>query len=324
MMVPPLRNDTVTRNQTKLVSIVTPCFNEVMNVEAMTKSIAEIMQPYAYEYEHVWIDNASTDGTADKLRKIAAEDKNIKVILNRRNFGHIRSPFHGFLQASGDVVITLSSDFQDPPELIPEFLAAWEDGHEAAVAVKRTTKEGLFIGTLRKIFYSLLSRISETDQIQNYTGFGLFDKSIVESIRRFDDPYPYFRGMLAEIGVKPKVVLFDKPQRLAGESKSRPLILYDLAMLALTSHSLIPLRISTFLGLAFSFLSFLLAVLYLVLKIFYWDSFDAGLAPMLIGQFFIGGIILFSIGIIGEYIAVMMRLIRSSPRVFEAERINFD
>ena len=324
MMVPPLRNDTVTRNQTKLVSIVTPCFNEVMNVEAMTKSIAEIMQPYDYEYEHVWIDNASTDGTADKLRKIAAEDKSIKVILNRRNFGHIRSPFHGFLQASGDVVITLSSDFQDPPELIPEFLAAWEDGHEAAVAVKRTTKEGLFIGTLRKIFYSLLSRISETDQIQNYTGFGLFDKSIVESIRRFDDPYPYFRGMLAEIGVKPKVVLFDKPQRLAGESKSRPLILYDLAMLALTSHSLIPLRISTFLGLAFSFLSFLLAVLYLVLKIFYWDSFDAGLAPMLIGQFFIGGLILFSIGIIGEYIAVMMRLIRSSPRVFEAERINFD
>ena len=324
MMVPPLRNDTVTRNQTKLVSIVTPCFNEVMNVEAMTKSIAEIMQPYDYEYEHVWIDNASTDGTADKLRKIAAEDKSIKVILNRRNFGHIRSPFHGFLQASGDVVITLSSDFQDPPELIPELLAARDDGHEAAVAVKRTTKEGLFIGTLRKIFYSLLSRISETDQIQNYTGFGLFDKSIVDSIRRFDDPYPYFRGMLAEIGVKPKVVLFDKPQRLAGESKSRPLILYDLAMLALTSHSLIPLRISTFLGLAFSFLSFLLAVLYLVLKIFYWDSFDAGLAPMLIGQFFIGGLILFSIGIIGEYIAVMMRLIRSSPRVFEAERINFD
>ena len=186
MMVPPLRNDSVTRNQTKLVSIVTPCFNEVMNVEAMTKSIAEIMKPYDYEYEHVWIDNASTDGTADKLREIAAEDKSIKVILNRRNFGHIRSPFHGFLQASGDVVITLSSDFQDPPELIPEFLAAWEDGHEAAVAVKRTTKEGLFIGTLRKIFYSLLSRISETDQIQNYTGFGLFDKSIVESIRRFD------------------------------------------------------------------------------------------------------------------------------------------
>ncbi len=324
MMVPPLKNDSVKHNQTKLVSIVTPCFNEVMNVEAMTKSIAEIMQPYEYEYEHVWIDNASTDGTADKLREIAAEDKSIKVILNRRNFGHIRSPFHGFLQASGDVVITLSSDFQDPPELIPEFLAAWEDGHEAAVAVKRTTKEGLLIGTVRKIFYGLLSRISETDQIQNYTGFGLFDKSIVESIRRFDDPYPYFRGMLAEIGVKPKVVLFDKPQRLAGESKSRPLILYDLAMLALTSHSLIPLRISTFLGLVFSFLSFLLAVLYLVLKIFYWDSFDAGLAPMLIGQFFIGGIILFSIGIIGEYIAVMMRLIRSSPRVFEAERINFD
>lgn len=324
MMAPPLRNDPVTRDQTKLVSIVTPCFNEVMNVEAMTKSIAEIMKPYDYEYEHVWIDNASTDGTADKLREIAAEDKRIKVILNRRNFGHIRSPFHGFLQASGDVVITLSSDFQDPPELIPEFLAAWEDGHEAAVAVKRTTKEGLFIGTLRKIFYSLLSRISETNQIQNYTGFGLFDKSIVESIRRFDDPYPYFRGMLAEIGVKPKVVLFDKPQRLAGESKTRPLILYDLAMLALTSNSLIPLRISTFLGIAFSFLSFLLAILYLVLKIFYWDSFDAGLAPMLIGQFFVGGIILFSIGIIGEYIAVMMRLIRSSPRVFEAERINFD
>lgn len=323
-MAPPLRNDPVTRDQTKLVSIVTPCFNEVMNVEAMTKSIAEIMKPYDYEYEHVWIDNASTDGTADKLREIAAEDKRIKVILNRRNFGHIRSPFHGFLQASGDVVITLSSDFQDPPELIPEFLAAWEDGHEAAVAVKRTTKEGLFIGTLRKIFYSLLSRISETNQIQNYTGFGLFDKSIVESIRRFDDPYPYFRGMLAEIGVKPKVVLFDKPQRLAGESKTRPLILYDLAMLALTSNSLIPLRISTFLGIAFSFLSFLLAILYLVLKIFYWDSFDAGLAPMLIGQFFVGGIILFSIGIIGEYIAVMMRLIRSSPRVFEAERINFD
>lgn len=314
----------MTNNKTKLVSVVTPCFNEVMNVEAMTKSIAEIMKKYSYRYEHIWIDNASTDGTADKLRKIAASDKRVKVIINRRNFGHIRSPFHGFLQANGDVVITLSSDFQDPPELIPELLAAWEGGHEAAVGVKKTTKEGRLIGALRNVFYVILSKISETEQIRNYTGFGLFDKSIVEAIKRFDDPYPYFRGMLAEIGVKPKVVLFDKPRRLAGESKARPLILYDLAMLALTAHSLIPLRISTFMGLAFSFVSFLLAVLYLVLKTLYWDTFNAGLAPMLIGQFFIGGIILFSIGIIGEYIAVMMRLIRSSPHVFEAERINFD
>ena len=308
----------------KLLSVVTPCYNEEENIDLVYTRVKSVLEKLGdYNYEHIFIDNCSTDGTISVLKQLAATDKRVKVIINARNFGHIRSPYYALLQAKGDAVISVVADLQDPPELLEKFVKKWEEGYKIVIGVKNKSKENPVMNSIRKLYYNLMKRFSEVDQIKNFTGFGLYDKEIIEILKLFKEPSPYFRGLIAEIGFDRAEIEFVQPRREKGKTKNNFYTLYDLAILGFVSHSKIPLRISVFLGFGLSVLSFVSAVGYLVYKLIFWDRFQVGIAPLVIGLFFFFSVILFFIGIIGEYIGVIYTKIMDRPLVIEKERINF-
>ena len=311
----------------KKISIVSSAFNEEGNVEVLYEKVKEQMVKLAdkYDYEQIVLDNASTDGTAKKLREIAAKDRNFKVILNARNFGHIRSPYYGMLQANGDVVINMVSDLQDPPELIPEFIKKWEEGNKIVVGQKTQAEESSLFFMIRKFYYWLLNKVNDTgaDLITNFTGFGLYDREVVEELKKIDDPYPYLRGLVTDLGYQRDVVQYKQPLRKRGITKNNFYTLYDMAMIGFTNHSKVPLRLAALGGFVLSALSLLLAFVYLVLKLLYWDRFPMGTAPILIAVFFFSSMQLFFIGIIGEYLGAVLTQVLHRPLVIEKERINF-
>lgn len=309
--------------QRRLISIVTPCYNEEENIDELFQRIAAVMAPLHYDYEHIYIDNASTDNTVKKIKNIAAQDKRVKLIVNARNFGHVRSPYYGILQSRGDACVVIASDLQDPPEMIPEFIKKWEEGFKTVLAVKPESQESSAMFFLRKVYYRFITRISEVPLVKNATGAGLFDRVVVDILRNINDPYPYFRGLLSEIGFPIATVPFKQPRRRRGVTKNNFYTLYDIAMLGITNHSKIPLRLMAMSGFLLSFLSLLVALIFFVAKLIYWNSFQLGSAPMLIGIFFFGAIQTFFIGVLGEYIGSIHTQVRNMPLVVEIERVNF-
>lgn len=276
-----------------------------------------------YRYEHIFIDNASKDSTVSILRSIATDDRNVKVIVNARNFGHVRSGYHAILQARGDAVIAIACDFQDPPELIPDFLRRWSEGARVVLGIKESSDESGVFYRLRDSYYRLLARIADIELVRQSTGFGCFDQSVIEALRHIDDPYPYFRGLLAEIGHEPSLVPFRQPERKRGLSSQNFYTLYDLAFLGIVNHSKVPLRMATMAGFGLALLSLLVAFGYLGYKLLFWNQFSVGIAPILIGFFFLTSVQLFFIGIVGEYIGSIYTQVRHHPHVFEKERINY-
>lgn len=309
----------------KLISIVTPCYNEEENVDALYGRIQSVFAFLPeYCYEHIFIDNASTDRTVEKIKRLAASDPKVKVIVNVRNFGHIRSPVHALFQAKGEAIVCLASDLQDPPELITDFIAKWEEGYSVVAGVKPKSKETPLMFLVRRFYYKLISKISDVPLLQNFTGFGLYDRTVIEIIRKLEDPYPYFRGLISELGFPVAQIPYVQPKRIRGITKNNFYTLYDIAMLGITSHSKIPLRMATFFGFCIGGMSFLLAMGYLVYKLLYWENFQLGTAPLIIGFFFIASVQLFFIGILGEYIGAIHTQVLHRPLVIEKERINFE
>jgi len=313
----------MTKND-RLISIVTPCYNEIDNIEELCQRVATVMAAQPYEYEHICIDNCSTDGTVEKIKEIAQQNKRIKLIVNVRNFGHIRSPYYGIQQSNGDACILIASDLQDPPEMIAEFINKWEQGYKTVLAVKPESEESSVMFGLRKAYYRLLARISDVPLVQNATGAGLFDRAVVDILRSIQDPYPYFRGLLCEIGFPIATVPFKQPRRKGGVTKNNFYTLYDIAMLGITNHSKVPLRLMTISGFLLALFSLLVAFSFFIAKLLYWDSFQLGTAPLLIGVFFFGAIQAFFIGLLGEYIGSIHTQVRNMPLVIEKERINFE
>ena len=310
----------------KLISIVTPCYNEEENVEELYTRVKKVMETDLknYQYEHIFIDNASTDQTVGILKKLAKDDNNLKIIVNSRNFGHMRSPVHGMLEAKGDAVISIVSDLQDPPEMIVDFVEKWEEGNDIVLGIKATSEEENIMFKIRELYYGLLTKLSEIEVFKNYTGFGLYDKQVMSAIGKLNDPYPFFRGMVAEVGYKVTKIPYDQPVRIKGITKNNFYTLYDIGMLGIINNSKVPLRIAVFSSLIIGIFSFLIALGYFVAKILYWDSMDMGIAPLIIGGSFGFSILLFFIGIIGEYIGAIYTQVLNRPLVFEKERINFD
>jgi glycosyltransferase involved in cell wall biosynthesis len=307
-----------------MISIVTPCYNEEENVEVLHRQIVEAMAKIPkYEFEHIYIDNASTDKTISTLRKMVAKDHRIKVIVNTRNFGHIRSPYYGLLQAHGEVVICMASDLQDPPSLIPQFIKKWEEGFKVVMGVKTRSDESKILYKLRTLFYKSLARLSDVQLVENFTGFGCYDQQVIEILRQMNDPYPYFRGLIADIGFPTAKIEFTQSKRKHGATKNNFYTLYDMAMLGFTNNTKIPLRLATMLGFLVSLISFLIGLFYLVYKLVNWQNFQLGSAPIVIGLFFFGAIQLLFLGIVGEYIGAIYTQVLHRPLVIEKERINF-
>ena len=307
----------------KTISIVTPCFNEAENVEELYLRIQATLKGMPFNIEHIFIDNSSTDETVNILKVLASKDKHVKIIVNSRNFGHIRSPYYGLLQGSGEAVIILSSDLQDPPELIPEFIHKWEEGYKVVIGVKTKSKEfGLFY-FLRSFYYRVLRSLSDVRLIDNYTGFGLYDQNVIEILRTINDPYPYFRGLIADIGFEMAEIAFTQPRRERGLTKNNFYTLYDMAMLGVTNYTKVPLRLATMFGFLSALVSFLIGFAYLIYKLIFWYQFSLGSAPLVIGLFFLGSVQLLFLGIVGEYIGAIYTQVMHRPLVIEKERINF-
>lgn len=277
-----------------------------------------------YSYEHIFIDNASTDQTFTVLQELASYDTNVKVIRNTRNFGHIRSPFHALLQARGDAVISLMADLQDPPELLADLIAEWEKGTAIVIAVKTSSHESGLMYWVRTQYYKIINRLSDIDTYEHFTGFGLYDSKVIEMLREFRDPYPYVRGMVAEIGLPHVEIQYQQQRRKRGKSKNNFYTLWDLAMLGITTLSKVPLRMVTFAGFAGSVLSVLIGMAYFAYKLLYWREFSVGIAPLVIGFFLLGSLQLVFMGIIGEYIGNIQTQVQNRPLVFERNRINFE
>lgn len=308
----------------KLISVVTPCYNEEQNVAEVYRQVKNVFEDLPqYKYEHLFIDNASSDKTVMILRELAKNDSNLKVIVNVRNFGHLRSPFYGILQARGDAVILVVSDLQDPPEMIKTFIKKWEDGYKIVVGVKPKSQENWLMASIRRMGYRSIAKISETPLIRNFTGFGLYDRSFVDMLGKLDDAYPYFRGMVSELGYSVIEIPYTQPKRKYGITKNNFYTLFDFAMLSLTSSSKVPLRIMTIFGFLLSLISLFFAMIFFILKLFFWKYFILGLAPILIGMFCFFSVQLFFIGMIGEYIAAIHTQVLKRPLVIEKERINF-
>jgi glycosyltransferase involved in cell wall biosynthesis len=309
----------------KLISIVTPCFNEAGNVEELHARILRVReQMHGYRFEHIFIDNASTDDTVSLIKQIIVRDTSVRLIVNARNFGHIRSPYYGILQSAGDAVVCMASDLQEPPELIPEMIRAWENGFRVVAGIKNGSQESKAMWLIRSSSYRLARRMADVTLLDHFTGFGLYDRSVIDILRALDDPYPYFRGLIAELGFQVARIPYEQPGRARGMTKNNFYTLYDMAMLGITSHSKIPIRLATMAGLALSLISFLISLTYLVLKLILWDSFQLGTAPLLIGMFFFGSVQLFFIGLLGEYIGSIHTQVMRRPLVTERERVNFD
>ncbi|TME73249.1 MAG: glycosyltransferase, partial [Chloroflexi bacterium] len=298
-----------------LVTILTPCFNEEGNVrEVYLRVKLEMESLPGYDYDHLFIDNSSTDGTVSILRELAAADKRVKVIVNTRNFGHIRSPFHGFLQARGDAVMSCVADLQDPPELIPQFVRKWEQGYKVVIGVKAGSRESWLMSRTRKLYYRLVGRLSsDVELVHNFTGFGLYDREVIELFRSTDEQYPYFRGLVSDFGYERAEIQYVQPARKSGRTKNNFFSLYDMAMLGITNHSKVPLRLATMAGFAISVLSLLVAIGYLVAKLMFWNELQLGLAPLLIGIYFFGAVQLFFIGVLGEYIGAIHTQVHKRP-----------
>jgi glycosyltransferase involved in cell wall biosynthesis len=310
----------------KTISIITPCYNEALNVRELYVRVRSAIAslPGNYVYEHIFIDNASKDNTLDVLEQLAAADKNVKVICNTRNFGHIRSPHHALMQARGDVVISIVADLQDPPEMIVEMVRAWESGMPVVIGVKESSDESGLMFWIRKQYYHLVNRLSGIDTYENFTGFGLYDRKVVEAIRALGDPYPYFRGMIAEIGYSRLEIPYHQPARKHGVTANNFYSLYDMAMLGITNLSKVPLRIAVFAGFAGSMLSTMIAMAYLIYKLVYWKEFSVGVAPLVIGGFLFSSLQLLFLGILGEYVGAIHTMVQKRPFVFEQNRINFE
>jgi glycosyltransferase involved in cell wall biosynthesis len=309
----------------KLISVVSPCYNEEGNVEILTDRVREIFAGLPqYRYEHILIDNHSTDRTVEILRGIAAKDSKVKVIVNARNFGHIRSPHHAILEATGDAVVVLLSDLQDPPEMILSFVREWEAGYPIVVAIKSTSDENGLMYRIRSVYYKTVARLTDVKVLEHFTGFGLYDRRIIDILKRdFDDPYPYFRGQIAEIGLPYKALHYNQKRRARGITKNNFYTLYDIAMLGITNLSKVPLRLVVFGGFVCAGLSLFAGFAYLLAKLLFWNRFELGLAPTMIGLFFLGSVQLIALGIIGEYIGSIHTIVQNRPLVTEKERINF-
>jgi glycosyltransferase involved in cell wall biosynthesis len=310
----------------KKISIVTGCYNEAGNLQEFYDRIISVLKKFdKYDYEFVVADNRSTDGSRDILRDIASKDKNFKVILNSNNFGHIRSPFNAFIHGTGDAVVVLVSDLQEPPELIEEFIKRWEEGYEVVIASKKKSKCNPIMNLVRMFYYWLLAKFSDSDHIiQNFTGFGLYDRKFMDALKLYKDPYPYFRGLVSEIGFKQVEIEYIQEQRKHGKTKNNFFTLYDMAMTGFVNHSKMPLRLAVFCGFCLSGLSLMVALGYLIYKLIYWETFSLGLAPLVIGLFFFSAVQLIFIGIIGEYIGAIYTQVKNKPLAIEDEKINFD
>ncbi len=309
----------------KTISIITACYNEEENVEELYKRVRAVMAAVGrYNYEHIFIDNASEDRTVEVLKRLAAADPNVKVIVNARNFGHIRSPMHALAQAQGDAVIGIVADLQDPPEMIVDLIQGWEEGYSMVLCLKRASEEHSLMFWVRKRYYEMVNRLSSVETFQNFTGFGLYDRRVVDLVKSFRDPYPYFRGMIAEIGLPHKELYYDQPARKRGITKNNFYTLYDIGMLGIINHSKVPLRMMTFTGFGGAVLSFLLGFAYLIYKLLFWRSFSVGIAPLVIGMFFVSSILLVFMGVMGEYIGAIHTQIQQRPYAVERERINFE
>lgn len=308
------------------ISILTPCYNEEGNVIALIEAVKREFEKFPrYSYEHIFIDNCSTDTTVELLTEAAKQNPNIRIIINARNFGHIRSPFHGLLQCKGDAVISLVADFQDPVEMISRFLTKWNEGYKIVIGIKSQSKENRMMFGIRKYFYTILAAAANGEAPpKNFTGFGLYDKQFIDILRKLDDPYPYFRGMITEFGLERFEIEYTQPKRANGKTKNNFFSLYDMAMLGFVNHSKLPLRIAGLIGFFTAIVSFVVALVYFIYKIIFWYNFSVGMAPLVIGLFFFASVQLFFIGIIGEYIGAIHTQVRKRPLVIEKERINFE
>lgn len=309
----------------KKVSILIPCYNEEENVIPMSEAIVNLFtqELTQYDYELLFIDNDSSDNTRPLLRQICAKNPKIKAIFNAKNFGQFNSPYYGILQTTGDCTISMVCDFQDPIELIPQYLAEWENGYKIVIGIKSSSKENPVMYHLRSFYYRIIKKFSDTEQIEHFTGSGLYDKEFVQVLRDLKDPTPFLRGIVAELGYKRKEIEYEQPQRRAGKTHNNFMSLYDAAMLSFTSYTKIGLRLATFLGIGCGIISFIIGVFYLIAKLIYWNSFSAGIAPITIGMFFLGSVQLFFLGFLGEYIMSINQRVMNRPLVVEEERINF-
>lgn len=310
----------------KKISILIPCYNEEENVGPMSEAITELFaeELQNYDYELIFIDNDSKDRTRELLREICAKNKHIKAIFNAKNFGQFNSPYYGILQTTGDCTISMVCDFQDPIELIPQYIKEWEKGYKIVIGIKTSSKENPIMYRLRSIYYKLIKKFSDVEQIEHFTGSGLYDRDFVNVLRNLKDPTPFLRGIVAELGYKRKEIPYEQPQRRAGKTSNNFMRLYDAAMLSITSYTKIGLRLCTFFGMFVGACSVMIGLVYLVLKLVWWNNFPAGMAPVLIGMFFLGAIQLFFIGFIGEYILSINQRVMNRPLVIEEERINFE
>ena len=310
----------------KLVSVVTPCYNEAAGIaecyEAVRKVFDERLPGFAHE--HIFIDNCSSDNTVGILKEIASRDKRVKIIVNARNFGPARSPHHAILQAMGDAVVPVLADLQTPADILPEMIEKWDSGYMVVAAVRRGTREGFFSRFARSTFYSFIKRFSQVEQIPNFIGYGVYDRRVIDVMRSLSAPDPYFRGLVPEIGFERAIVEYDQPERRHGKSRNSLSDLVDLAILALSIYAKAPMRLMTFAGLAVAGLSLLAAAVYFILKLIYWNSFSMGIAPLLLATLFLGSIQLLALGLIGEYVGLLLRYARRFPLVVERERVNFD
>lgn len=314
--------------KTKKISVVTPCYNEEANVQEVYLQVKEQLEKLhtdkGYEYEHIFIDNASKDSTVSILKELAAKDKHLKIIVNARNAGWVRSMQHVLHQAYGDAVIYIEADLQTPPRYIPIFVEKWEKGYKIVAGVKASSKENPIMFWLRKRFYGILKGMSEVEMIPNFLGVGLYDQSFIERLRHIDDPYPFFRGMVAELGTDIITVPYDQDVRKGGKTSFNFMRIYDLTMLGFTSYTKLPLRLASFMGYLCALICIIIALVGLVQKIINWDSYEFGLAAIQVGLFFLGSVQLIFLGVIGEYISAIYTQVRKRPLVIERERINFE
>ena len=310
----------------KKISVLIPCYNEAENVGPISKAVTDIMERELpqYDYELVFIDNDSTDGTRDILRDLCSANPRIKAILNARNFGQFNSPYYGMLQMTGDCVIEMVADFQDPVDMIPKYVHEWEKGYKIVIGIKTSSKENRMMYWLRSCYYKTIKKLSDVEQIEHFTGSGLYDREFIEVLRNLDDPTPFLRGIVAELGYRRKEIPYEQPKRRAGKTHNNFYRLYDAAMLSVTSYTKAGLRLATIFGSICAVISMLVALVYLVMKLIWWDRFPAGMAPMLIGMLFLGSVQLFFIGVLGEYIMSINQRVMKRPLVIEEERINFD
>ena len=310
----------------KTISIVVPCYNEEENVEALADALREMFRKNleGYGYEIIFIDNDSKDKTREIIRRLCAADKGIKGIFNAKNFGQFNSPYYAMLQSTGDCTVLMAADFQDPVDMVPGFVKEWENGYKIVNGIKKSSQENKIMYWLRGCYYKLIKRLSNVEQIEQFTGFGLYDKRFIEVLRNLDDPTPFLRGIVAELGFHRKEIPYEQPLRRAGKTSNNFYKLYDAAMLSFTSYTKVGLRLATIFGGFCSAASMVIALVYLVMKLMYWDRFVAGMAPLLISMLFLGSVQIFFIGVVGEYILSINSRVMKRPLVVEEERINFE